>query len=88
MLHHIGGRKHTCPSCSDGLVQPRDCLFFNADKSLTCYALSCGYVQEKLAKNLSMEHGVFHVKGMNVLGEHVWQSFDTLKEARRYLAQK
>ena len=87
-MKHIGGRKHTCPSCSECLKTARKCLFFNADRSLTKYALSCGYVQEKLAKNLSMEHGVFYVKGMNVLGEHVWQSFDTLKEARRYLAQK
>jgi hypothetical protein len=87
-MNHIPGRKHTCPSCSEGLNTARKCLFFNADRSLTKYALSCGYVQEKRAKNLSMEHGVFHVKGWNVLGEHVWQSFDTLKEARRYLAQK
>jgi len=89
-LHHIGGRKHICPSCSDGLKEPRKCMYFNADTSLTRYAFSCGYIEwnksKKLwSKNLSMEHGVFHVKGFDVHGTHVWQSFRTLKEARAYL---
>ena len=85
MLHHIGGRKHTCPSCSDGLVQPRDCLFFNADKSLTRYSFSCGNIQRNRGKILSMKHGVYHVVGLDVQGKHVWKSFDTLKEARAFL---
>jgi hypothetical protein len=88
MNNHIGGRKHTCPSCSDGMSVARKCMFFNADKSLTRYAFLCGYVQEKRAKNLSMEHGVFHVKGFDVEGKRVWESFDSLTPARRFLNQR
>jgi hypothetical protein len=86
-MNHIGGKKHTCPLCSGSVFQ-RKCKFFNADRSLTRYALRCGYVQEKRAKNLSMEHGVFHIKGWDVNGKHVWESFDRLKEARAFLARR
>jgi hypothetical protein len=84
---HVGGRNQTCPNCSEGM-KPRRCMFFNKDKSLTRYAFSCGYVEEKRSKNLSMEHNTFHVKGWNEQGEHVWKSFDSLKDARRFLRAK
>ena len=86
-MNHIPGRKNTCPECSSGGGTARKCMFFNADKSLTRYSLSCGYVQWKRAKNLSMEHGVFHVKGFDIQGTHVWKSFASLKEARTFLSK-
>lgn len=64
------------------------CVFYNANKSLTRYAFSCGYVEWKGSKNLSMEHGVFHVKGTNAQGKRVWESFNRLTEARRFLRKK
>lgn len=82
---HLGGRKHICQACSITISQR--CAFYNADKSLTRYAFSCGYVEWKGSKNLSMEHGVFHVKGTNAQGEQVWESFNQLTEARRFLRQ-
>jgi len=70
------------------LKEKRSPIFYNKNGTLTRYAFSCGYVEEHGNKNLSMEHGVFHVKGFDNQGRHVWQSFDTVKPARAFLHSK
>ena len=81
---HTGGRDNTCENCSqDG--NRKACLFYNKDGTLTRYAFSCGYVEVHGDKNLSMEHGVFHVKGVNAKHQRCWESFDKVKHARAFL---
>ena len=83
--NHTGGRKDICDECSLGEKKARRCLFYNKDGTLTRYALSCGYVERNDFRNLSMEHGVFHVKGVDNNGKRVWKSFDKVKHARAFL---
>jgi hypothetical protein len=66
----------------------REPVFYNVDGSLTLYALRCGYQEVFEAsdidrKRLYMEHNTFHVQGLNN-GERFWESFDTLKQARKF----
>lgn len=86
-MDHRGGKKTTCPECSQGGA-PRSCMFFNKDTTLTKYAFKCGYMEVMRGKNLSMEHGTYHVKGQDASGARVWESFDTVKPARKYLCAK
>jgi hypothetical protein len=89
---HIGGKKNICPVCSLAanrlnISKPHCCLFFTQNKNLTRYALSCGYLEYRRDKNLSREHNTFHVKGTDIKGVRVWESFDNLKDARAFLAK-
>jgi hypothetical protein len=69
-------------------------MFYNKDGTLTLYAFSCGYVEtyspkdpNQTARALSMEHSVFHVNGFR--GPYkVWNSFDSVKAARKFLHAK
>lgn len=63
--------------------------FFNANGSLTRYALMCGYIEDhrvadRFTVMLSAE-GVYHVKvrdDMADSGLAAWESYETLTEAR------
>lgn len=52
--------------------------FKNAKGELTPYAFGCGYV-ERYGETRLHKDGVYHVSNLNV-----WESFDTLNEARRF----
>ena len=51
---------------------------------LTAYGFACGYVERSGPFTLSMEHGVYHVKGYGV-NSRVCSSYRTLTQARREL---
>lgn len=53
---------------------------------LTRYGLRCGYVDFKRGKKLWMEYNTYHVSGTDAQGKCVWESFDTLTQAREYLS--
>ena len=62
--------------------------------NLTADGLSCGYVEQYTTKNvriqLSKENNCYHVKASNKTHEgkwSIWQSYDTLKEARKALSK-
>lgn len=62
--------------------------FYNKDKSLTDYALSCGYVErfdhdDDNRGMLFKEHGVYSVRGFHQ-GEHFHKVFHKLTEARKF----
>lgn len=69
------------------MSEPR---FHTKAGKLTVYALRCGYTESKGRMTLHMEHNTFHVRGF--LGDntspdkHTWGAFDTLTEARKFLA--
>jgi hypothetical protein len=52
--------------------------FKNAKGELTPYAFGCGYV-ERYGETRLHKDGVYHVSNLDI-----WESFDTLKEARRF----
>lgn len=97
ILPHLGGRNKICPSCSHSAA-PRSCLFYSTDGSLTEYAFSCGYIEQRGEIKLSMEHGVYSVIGFTkIVPENVkspvqlvddsyriYQQFDDLREARSF----
>lgn len=63
--------------------------FFNTNGSLTAYSFACGYVEreenETHYKEIFMEHSHYHVKsGLMSHKWEVWETFDTLTEARRF----
>tara|TARA_R110000868_G_scaffold411455_1_gene704222 strand:+ start:1448 stop:1690 length:243 start_codon:yes stop_codon:yes gene_type:complete len=57
---------------------------------LTHYALACGYIEMKEKENLRLElwheGACFHVKAhdFNIHNRVFWESFNTLKNARRF----
>lgn len=62
--------------------------------NLTACGLGCGYVEQYTTKDvriqLSKEHNCYHVKASNKTHEgkwQVWQSFDTLAQARKTLSK-
>jgi hypothetical protein len=72
----------------------RDPKFHNAKNQLTVYALSCGYKKvfdiEGSRVTMWQENNCYHVRhhdhgnGLEVgIGRIEWQSFRTVKEARR-----
>lgn len=65
----------------------KDPKFYNSDGSLTGYALACGYVEkdetETTTKQLYREHNVYHVRHGAKGTQLQWETFDTLKEARK-----
>lgn len=82
------------------LETPSVARFYNADGSLSAYALGCGYVE--VAENadyrceLYREHGCYHVRLLDYKARDAgapfrewrqWQSTPTLSEARRKFRQ-
>lgn len=61
---------------TDGTVVPE---YFTKSGWLSGQALALGYVERAEGFWLSLEGGVLHVKGNGV-----WESFDSLNEARKY----
>jgi len=61
-----------------------DPKFYNKDGSLTRYALSCGYVQQKGNAELYREHSCYHVVA-RIDGKIVREDTWSLKEARAHL---
>lgn len=64
--------------------------FYRKNGSLTLYAFSCGYIERLENKNhdridLSKD-GNWHVKS-TINGKFVWEVFDSLTEARKYVKQ-
>jgi hypothetical protein len=62
--------------------------FYNADGSLTIYALACGYIEEKETDQghftMWMEHGAFHVRGYSHDHERLmWDVFNNVTKARK-----
>lgn len=54
---------------------------------LTSYGFACGYVERRETDFVSLqmwqEHNTFHVRYYNYINaERIWNSFDTLKEAK------
>jgi hypothetical protein len=84
MSNHIGGRSNICPSCS--IPRPQKCVFYTKAGKLTRYAFLCGYVEKKGELSLWMQHGVYHVNGFAPDGKRLWESFDTLTPARKFLS--
>jgi hypothetical protein len=62
-----------------------DPKFFNKDGSLTSYSFSCGYMQKKGNFTLWKQHYCYHIAGRNIEGKQVWESTDSLTEARKLL---
>lgn len=91
--NHVGGRKQYCPSCGH-----KRCVFYTKKGDLTPYAFSCGYIEQRGRMSLEKEHSCYHVKGVTVsfggatVGgggfdqdeKRVWETFDTLSEARKF----
>jgi len=72
------------------MSQPK---FYNKDKSLTAYALACGYIQVRYFNNIRVEllhdTGCYHVKVFDrtlTPSRQVWDNFSTLTEARQAFA--
>jgi len=64
--------------------------FITKQGQLTAYALSCGYVESKIAGfvkiNLWREHSCYHVRAHDrINGRMFWESFRTIKSARRHM---
>lgn len=65
--------------------------FYNKNGELSFYSFCCGYVQREEKKNMKkelfMEHSIFHVKvykrNNGFVDTIVWNSFDSLTEARK-----
>jgi hypothetical protein len=73
----------------DALPSQKEAVMNLLDKEqrLTKYAFSCGYVERHMELCLSLEHGVYFVKGF--AGEfHVMHSFRTLGEARKFMYKR
>jgi hypothetical protein len=61
--------------------------------TLTAYKLACGTVQRVSNDTVSLalwyEHSRYHVRAHSVLsGRLLWQSFQTLTEARKFFTEK
>lgn len=61
-------------------------------EDLSAYALACGYIQRKVAGQMTIElyreHMVYHVRAIPNGGKWLkWRTFDTLKEARQVFAK-
>lgn len=60
--------------------------FYTASGWLTRYALACGYIEraEKagVSTTLWYEHGTIHVRQHAESGRVLWESFDSLPQAR------
>lgn len=75
---------------------PADRKFNNKDGSLTVYALSCGYIEQVDKESnqtrvvLWKECGGYHVRvhQFNGAGRIAWETFITLKEARKYFKEQ
>lgn len=52
---------------------------------LTSYGFACGYVERSGPFTLSMEHGVYHIKGYSYTGARIWETARTLTQARKAL---
>jgi hypothetical protein len=67
----------------------RDSRYYTAAGWLTPYALACGYLESFAGWTLRADGGVFHVQRGPYAGEdRVWESFDTLGEARAFFARQ
>lgn len=56
--------------------------FYNQKGNLTRYAFACGYIERNKHVTLSMEHGVYIVRGF-VDGTHINESFRNVTDARK-----
>ena len=60
---------------------------FNKNGSLSAYGFACGHVDKREYKNSSVElykeHNTYHVRRFIEGNRDIWESFDTLKEAKR-----
>ena len=72
------------------MSQPK---FYNKDKSLTAYALACGYIQVRYFNNIRVEllhdTGCYHVKVFDrtlTPSRQVWHSCKSLSYARWHFA--
>ena len=63
----------------------------NKDKTPTRAGFACGYIQKwedgDNRLSLGMEHQTFHIKGI-VDGKQVWETAQTVKEARQKYANE
>ena len=54
---------------------------------VSAYGFACGYVETRRGFTLSMQHGTYHLRGINPnTNKSVWEVFRTLKDARYFLA--
>lgn len=65
----------------------RDPKFYTKRGLLTRYAFACGYTESKDGLTLSMEHGVYHVRGFQQ-GKHIVGSFAHVTKARQFMSRK
>lgn len=61
--------------------------FYTNKGKLSSYAFSCGYVESKFKLNLSLENGVYHIKGYTKKDSWVHTSFRTLTKARKFVRE-
>lgn len=83
-----------CPMSA--IIEVRNPKFTNKDGSLTAYSFACGYIQRCWVTNPELEQieidlykdGCYHVRAYDLTNKFrlVWNSFDTLTEARDNLA--
>ena len=67
--------------------------FKNKDGTCTAYSFLCGYVElygntDFPRATISREPDGYHVKGFTADQGHFWESFELVKDARRYARQQ
>lgn len=63
---------------------PFNSIFQKDGKTLTAYGFACGYVQSKNGIQLFKEHSVFHVQRFVENKPRIWETFESLSEARKF----